>query len=541
MKNSSVEQPDKKPNEQLECEHMKNASGEKSSGEELDAQLASLNKDKRFKVIETFKDTPEEKTQKVLLENSVNMVNVLENEPSTESSPNAQQNAPNTTGNLDTAPSKPQKPFIRKEFHMSSGRGNAYRRLWERQQSGVFLKGIAPIFDYYEYGELHICILEFIKGQTLETYIKKNTVTLEDISLIFSKICETLDYLHNAFKTPLIHRDIKPTNIIVNKNGNNFNVTLIDFGIARFCRSDTTPDTTQLGTPSFAPPEQYGFGQTGIESDIYALGMVLYFMFTGEISQNTLRENANFEQEIPEFFQPVLLKATAFDPASRYKSVMEFLQDFQAAYSKTKGVFPAPLAQERVEIAQGCVKNTTAPKVNDNTLKPISDTESASAAKTAANTPKTSRAKSANAAEVSTIAPETNAATARPSSAAKISSTYTQPKQNKISAWVAFKHKYGFIWNIFIFLVWLWLFAICVYMTAFPSGTNANVTLASRIFGYIGCAGLFISGCAFFILEKSYFKEKFRCASLLTLPKQLIIMFVVIIFAFIFAQLSNAV
>ena len=83
---------------------------------------------------------------------------------------------------------------------------------------------------------------------------------------------------------PVIHRDLKPSNVMVvgGKNGLPRSFVLIDLGIARTWREGAEADTTRLGTRSYAPPEQFGFGQTSVRSDVYALGAVLWFCLTGE-------------------------------------------------------------------------------------------------------------------------------------------------------------------------------------------------------------------------------------------------------------------
>ena len=209
--------------------------------------------------------------------------------------------------------------FIRKEFSENSRQGFAYEKVWEEQQKGRFLKGCPKIVDYYEYGCQRVVILEFVEGETLERCVRNNSLTDEQIKQLFSKVCDAVYEMHTIYEQPLIHRDLKPTNIIV-KNGE---VSIIDLGIARFQRGGIAPDTTQFGTPAFAPPEQYGFGETSVESDVYALGMVLYFMLTGKLSNTTLRDNASFRDEIPVEFQNTLLKATSFDPKDRFHTVVQ--------------------------------------------------------------------------------------------------------------------------------------------------------------------------------------------------------------------------
>ena len=252
----------------------------------LEEQLQALDQDDEWTVLETFKKTETERTQKVARRVDGDEVSV---------------------------------PFIRKEFSPDSKQGEAYNFLWQEQWKGRFLSHCPKIEDYYEYAGTRVVILGFSPGVTLEEYIRENSLSNEQIRSIFADICEAVRELHETFETPLIHRDLKPTNIIINSD----KVSIIDFGIARVRRGGLTPDTTQFGTPAFAPPEQYGFSETSVESDIYALGMVLYFMLTKKLSKMPLRDNPTFSQEIPSQFKDILLKATAFDPQDRYHSARE--------------------------------------------------------------------------------------------------------------------------------------------------------------------------------------------------------------------------
>ena len=252
----------------------------------LDEQLAALDDDNVWEVLETFKQGENELTQKVVRKDDDRQLSEM---------------------------------FIRKEFSEKSKQGFAYEKVWEEQQKGRYLKHCPKIVDYYEYGCHRVVILEYVEGVTLERYVRDNNLTNEQIKQLFSKVCDAVYELHTTYEQPLIHRDLKPTNIIV-KDGE---VSIIDLGIARFQRGGITPDTTQFGTPAFAPPEQYGFGETSAESDIYALGMVLYFMLTKKLSNIPLRDNATFKDEIPAEFHEILLKATAFDPKERFHTVAQ--------------------------------------------------------------------------------------------------------------------------------------------------------------------------------------------------------------------------
>ena len=263
----------------------------------LDEQMAAYDNDGQWEILEIFKQTEDELTQKV-----------------------AKRDGGCSSG-----------VFIRKEFSENSRQGFAYEKVWEEQQKGRFLKGCPKIVDYYEYGCQRVVILEYVEGETLERCVRNNSLTDEQIKQLFSKVCDAVYEMHTIYEQPLIHRDLKPTNIIV-KNGE---VSIIDLGIARFQRGGMTPDTTQFGTPAFAPPEQYGFGETSVESDVYALGMVLYFMLTGKLSNTTLRDNASFRDEIPVEFQNTLLRATSFDPKDRFHTVAQLKSSLLSPSSPT--------------------------------------------------------------------------------------------------------------------------------------------------------------------------------------------------------------
>lgn len=111
---------------------------------------------------------------------------------------------------------------------------------------------------------------EFIEGQTLLDILNYKGNLNEKISRkILKQLCECLKPLHEQ---KIIHRDIKPSNIMLTKNNS---VKLIDFGISRIEKIDSESDTDFLGTRGYAPPEQYGFGQTDARSDIFSLGVTI--------------------------------------------------------------------------------------------------------------------------------------------------------------------------------------------------------------------------------------------------------------------------
>lgn len=145
------------------------------------------------------------------------------------------------------------------------------------------LRGINGIPTFYEHltdAENWYLITQYIEGQTLEDYLQKKSDGYfgeEETSETGIAIAQLMQELHKL-DPPVIFRDLKPANLMLTPNNGFF---LIDFGIARNFTPGKTRDTTPLGSPGYAPPEQYGRGQTNERSDIYSLGATLQTMLTG--------------------------------------------------------------------------------------------------------------------------------------------------------------------------------------------------------------------------------------------------------------------
>ena len=132
--------------------------------------------------------------------------------------------------------------------------------------------------DFFESsGKLYL-VMDFIEGETLETRIDRDGPLTPAFALDLSlQISDVLDYLHTR-PSPVIFRDFKPANVMLTPQNE---VKLVDFGIARIFRQDQASDTRALGTPGFAAPEQYGQGQSGPRTDLYAFGATLHFALSG--------------------------------------------------------------------------------------------------------------------------------------------------------------------------------------------------------------------------------------------------------------------
>ncbi|MDO4544355.1 MAG: protein kinase [Clostridia bacterium] len=134
-----------------------------------------------------------------------------------------------------------------------------------------------------------------------------------------------LCYLHTQ-TPPVIHRDIKPQNIIVKPDGS---IALIDFDIARQYSEKAETDTQFFGTRVYAPPEQYGFSQTDCRTDVYSLGVLLRFLLTGA-------EKPREETPVPAQYRRIVDRCTAFSPKDRYATVANVKRALLQADGKRK-------------------------------------------------------------------------------------------------------------------------------------------------------------------------------------------------------------
>ena len=170
-----------------------------------------------------------------------------------------------------------------------------------------------PYFVGVYKNENYRCILrEYIEGVSLDQYVKGHIMTEDIARELAIALAEAMKALHTGDPV-IIHRDIKPKNIIVRDDGS---VALIDFGISRVYKEEAASDTVISGTEGFAPPEQYGFMQTDIRSDIYSFGVVLSWLLTGKEQPMKLPLTK---------LEKVAAKCCAFAPDKRYKNDDELL------------------------------------------------------------------------------------------------------------------------------------------------------------------------------------------------------------------------
>ena len=200
-----------------------------------------------------------------------------------------------------------------------------YKSFWKIDRNNDILSdidhaGIPKQIETFDSDEMWVVVREYIEGVSLDRYAADNNLSMDDIVKICGQLCDILSVLHHHDK-PIIHRDIKPQNVVVKPDGS---IALIDFDIARIWHSGNDTDTYFFGTIAYAPPEQYGFSQTDARADIYSLGVLLRYLLTG-----STRDNKNVKLYRP--LQKIIDKCTGFSPKERYGDVVQVKRAFLQA------------------------------------------------------------------------------------------------------------------------------------------------------------------------------------------------------------------
>ena len=222
------------------------------------------------------------------------------------------------------------------------------RRFRREAQSASLLNhpNIVQIYDVGEDDGNFYIVMEYIKGQTLKQIIKKRGhLSLAETIDIMSQLTDGLSHAHESY---IIHRDIKPQNIMVLDDGM---VKITDFGIAMAVNaSDLTQTNSVMGSVHYLPPEQASGRGSTIKSDIYSLGIVMYEMLMGvmpfrgetavEIAMKQLKDPIpsmrKERDEIPQSVENIILKATAKNPKNRYNNVKELYEDLKTCQDKDR-------------------------------------------------------------------------------------------------------------------------------------------------------------------------------------------------------------
>lgn len=192
---------------------------------------------------------------------------------------------------------------------------------------------ILPVYDFDGRHEPPYIVMRFLEGGTLKEVMAQGQLPLHEVAYLMSQVCSAVDYAH---RQRIIHRDLKPSNVLVDREGNAF---VMDFGIARMASGEIGKAITEagaiIGTPDYMSPEQaMGAPDVDHRTDVYALGIMLFEMLTGQLPyehstsmgvlmmhiQDPIPAVSMFNSQLPAGVDELISKALAKDRADRYES-----------------------------------------------------------------------------------------------------------------------------------------------------------------------------------------------------------------------------
>lgn len=216
---------------------------------------------------------------------------------------------------------------------------NFVRKFREEAQAAACLAhpNIVNVYDVGDEMGIHYIVMELVEGITLKNYIeRKGKLTIKEATSIAIQVSMGLEVAHN---NEIVHRDIKPQNIMISKDGK---VKVMDFGIAKAASSETIASNA-MGSVHYTSPEQARGGYSDAKSDIYSLGIVMYEMVTGRVPfdgettvavavkhlQEEMTSPKAFCPELPVSLENIIFKCTEKSAARRYANMAELITDLK--------------------------------------------------------------------------------------------------------------------------------------------------------------------------------------------------------------------
>lgn len=213
--------------------------------------------------------------------------------------------------------------------------------------AGLAHPNIVNIYDVGEDRDINFIVMELVEGITLKEYIaKKGRLSVREATSIAIQVSQGLEAAHNS---GIIHRDVKPQNIIISTDGK---VKVTDFGIARATTSNTI-NTTVMGSVHYSSPEQARGGYSDAKSDIYSLGITMYEMLTGHVPfdgdttvaiaikhlQEEIKSPEIYVPNLPKSTVQIIYKCTQKSPDRRYANMAELIYDLKESLINPDGNF----------------------------------------------------------------------------------------------------------------------------------------------------------------------------------------------------------
>lgn len=205
-------------------------------------------------------------------------------------------------------------------------------------------RNIVPVFDFGTQDGTTYLVMRYLQAGTVKDILERGALSLADAAKIIGDVAAALGYAHEQ---GIIHRDVKPSNILVDKDGNAY---LMDFGIAKVLEGTANlTGSAMLGTPAYMAPEQTLNRPVTAQTDVYSLGVMLYEMVTGRQPfeaetpmavalkhvHDSLPPPRHLKPDLPDEVELVILKALAKDPADRYQSAGDLARAFSNAVQAT--------------------------------------------------------------------------------------------------------------------------------------------------------------------------------------------------------------
>lgn len=237
-----------------------------------------------------------------------------------------------------------QRQVVVKVLMYSRTLDEVYRDFFQREAEVIAALEhpcIVPIYDFGWHGQQPYIVMRYMSGGSLQDRLNKGELKLSEMAHILKRVAEALDAAHAK---NIIHRDIKPSNILFDATGESF---LSDFGIATSQAITDDDGEWLVGTPAYMSPEQAQGKKVDGRSDVYALGVTLYRLLTGQLPFSSDSETSlinahvdrpvpdvrNVKANIPSVWQEVISRAMAKDPQDRYASAGDFARDVNEVVS----------------------------------------------------------------------------------------------------------------------------------------------------------------------------------------------------------------